>query len=728
MAGLLDVTISGTGELGEITTASVASSGVASNIVDDGIPSVGAISVTGRTKPTSKMLMDNTVSIDDMSGLGKTSGVVDTVSVTKATTVINAPDDRSRFVTGNIAIPTVLSGSPVGALDLAMQLTGEVRGSNHYTQGDSDHTVIFTMNGHDAGFANGKMVRITNVHSAGYTNRNPMAWGIRSAALAPAPPVLTTPGVVSGQMYSRQSVGGTNTLGFLSLDDQARKSVWSFYYPATLSTIETTRLYIGSRSQGNYVTFVFNAAADTITVSLTITSNSSLNRTFTLNTSTLTTSEFVISTTWMWNRSTGAFTLAVSAIDTTGLHKVTNTFTSTVFPDYPVLNYYDGSMSLPTMRMVRIDKIPNAWTGWDVPYEIASNVLASTPNTVGVTPIQYYNGQVWGYLSQVCAATGNEIAVSNNRMVMRPMGGRPVDISNAKDYPSLTFSTQKAEAVTLQWSEYIPQSATASHLQFNATEVYSVDATQTNTITVQTTNSYSWIVQPQVNTVQSMLPPANILGYAVSGADNKPVVPSQWIAYGGSLTVSVTDVEGELSITLVGPRTEIPGVKGPYKIAASDDQNDYPLLRVAFYGSAFQPVANTTSRTGAAPSPVTQIEPVMFTNVCATNWKTVWPIIASAAKRYAGSTPSLSVTIPTRDALGFGLCEGSVFTFDNSTYRVTNVSYNFGTTQVTAQQHVTYGDVQAAWAGSTYAEVAAFWSADAYTYQDASIAPLTTEW
>lgn len=1119
MADLLKVTINGTGNLGEISSASVSNSGVTTHSPADPTPAIATVSITGKTTDTAQFLSNNDVHIEQMNGLGSVDAVVDTVSVGNATTNISGPTPLSRFITGNINIPALASGTPASAMDLAMQLSGEQRASNTYSGGTSKNMRIYTMNGHGAGFGpGGQLLDFPDTTNWMPFTRAGVTFKYQQS-VSYSPPSFGSgfQSPLTGYIYANNPL--SNITMKMPFSEVGKKATFNFYFPRDAQPspefgLPTGRALVGyaeGDSQGAYLGFDYEASNNRFKLFYESVANPGEDRTVYVSTSGLTGNEWLVSLSFNNDSGSGfRVEMYVSEIDGTGVSS--NYFLNNIAPDVPVLLW----ATLPTMRMVRTDLIPSAWTGWTSPYGISTAADIAVSNTLTSVPISGMNGTIWDYLNQVCSAHNTEVSVVNNVITLRERGLIELDPTEFTSAPIVAPVSNKAEKVSLEWSEAVPNrpvdagvggvnratnpsfetsgsslvvrtnqstnpnsvtatgfspnngafhtvtrnvavtgnpqgitvaarstvvpgqttqfvldmynvdslantgparrigawfyvtgsgyqvrigstsepynsiaantwtfvhdtlglaanaysgayikkisgnapssdtayitgvtafdavvpefavwggaastqdytfawtgspnlststwnalevvgasengtssrvfqssewsstgraslkivaSSTSSNASFayaqtvnmvsagilvpgktytalaklrlnapqtgtldsgartifyrgivagtvasspapnvagthnlsltftvnpsetnghirlyngayagngdvwfddfliiegtytgdyfdgatpatstgryywqstpdasrsnwikripdvygvyNVPGSYSVDVGQTTEVLLDTPNYYSGLIQPEPKEISNMLPPSTAPGYAISGSDNLPIDPLEWLDYGGSLKVETTSIYGQIKMTLVGPHEEIPGVPGPYSFSASDGETSYPLIRIPYIGTQFSEPITTISNTGAASSTTTQIEPVSFSNVCATSWSKVWGLIADAGKIYGGPRTQVTMTIPTAKALGFGLTEGSLLRVRNSTYRVVTVNYNVGTTSITALPYNTYETFESEWSGKTYNDFKALWDDDSYTYEDFSISPLTTRW
>lgn len=739
MANLFDVQISGSGELGEISSLSVNESGATASSPTDNPGAVGTLTLTGRTEETSIFLADNPVSLS-VRGLGTTPGKIDTVSIGHATTTVSGPNALSRFVTGNVNVPAVKTGDPTGALDLAMQLSGEVRGSNQYRDAGgnpvtSDNSRFYTMNGHDAGFnPRGQLVIPVDVSNSWSPTTGPGNLSYPEAF----PPSLATPWISSttGRVYSK-GVDAFYLRPFLALPTPEEKSLLSFYWPidsgteTVISTLGTKDFDVGP----GQLTVTLNPSAHTAYMEyFSIVSGTGTS--VTLDTSSISGDEWVVTLAANYDITNALLTMHLSVSDTLGSSVVSDDFSVTTLPNFPTFRYdTDGTSGSFTMRMIRYDTVPDDWQDWDLPYEMPSSAVTTLSPMIYADPIQNYYGPVWTYLNQVCAGSQTEIALVNGVVTQRSLRTETLDINNIGSDYRLTPNSNTAEKVTLEWvSALTPPPAgpslitTPAAFTFVPDQIIGVSSGETTEVFLQTPHSFSFVRQSVPVDYSTWFSSTSVNPiYVISGADKLPIPAQQWVDAGGSVFIEATEVSGELRVVLSGPARDLPDAPGPYTLSLSSGETEYPALKIQFWGVGFSDYQQTTISTGASPSPTTQIEPVTFRNVWATSKDRIWGVLNRAAKRYSGPVLGMNLTIPTADANGFGLCEGSVFRFRNTVFRVISATFNVGTTVLRAEPTSTYAQFEYEWSGGDYGDFESLWSPN-YSYADFSLTPLTTEW
>jgi len=334
-----------------------------------------------------------------------------------------------------------------------------------------------------------------------------------------------------------------------------------------------------------------------------------------------------------------------------------------------------------------------------------------------------WSGNLWEMLNQLSAANNVEISVlSGGSVVVRDTGtlSRQLTLVDAENVPRLAVTARgTGQYVDITWQQATQQANTevynARTTDNNAS--YQVDAATSVTYTV-TGNFYpSYLNQPTpVNT--STIAAGQ---YFVSGADNLPVVASQWLAYGGRVEVNLGTEPNSINITLYGPLQSIPGVPGPYKLAASDGTNDYSTLSITGGGVVTKPQVLHLA-TGANPT-VTTNELAASINIPFINTlsdaynRGVW-----ASALASGPVATLTFSIPVSQLIGFGLTAGALVPYKNSIYRIVDVQITNTVASITATPYVTSADEIAAWPSATAGTYATFW--DGHPCDDATLEPL----
>jgi hypothetical protein len=212
--------------------------------------------------------------------------------------------------------------------------------------------------------------------------------------------------------------------------------------------------------------------------------------------------------------------------------------------------------------------------------------------------------------------------------------------------------------------------------------------------------------------------------YSILAADNLPVSEAEWRAYGGSIEVRInTEIPGAIDVLLTGPNREIPGVSGPFSLAVSDGETTYPVFSVVGAG-VFTSPETVNIRTGASPEKTTEEVAQKVDNFMHSSVEMIYSRVVWTTERASGPMISLTATIPTTAAEGFGLVAGSLVSWKESIYRVTNATIDGEWVTITATRHVTVADFDVLMAADsiTVGDFDTFWAGN--VCEDVKIKPL----
>lgn len=202
--------------------------------------------------------------------------------------------------------------------------------------------------------------------------------------------------------------------------------------------------------------------------------------------------------------------------------------------------------------------------------------------------------------------------------------------------------------------------------------------------------------------------PAQLGTYHIIDSTNLPIVPTQWVDYGGDLRVSINGL-GQVVATLTAPRVEIPSTTGPYYIASSDGATRRGELKIAGTGIVTNPVQMMIP-TGADWSRVA--------NEVAQSLNMPWIVTRADAYNAAAKLgPSVSVArpivnfeIPADEVNQLGITPGKLLRFKDGTYRVISSSISRGGVQLQLELWTTVGEVDDAWSGETVGDFDTAWN------------------
>lgn len=357
--------------------------------------------------------------------------------------------------------------------------------------------------------------------------------------------------------------------------------------------------------------------------------------------------------------------------------------------------------------------------------ELETELLAIPVNFIG------WVGNVWEHLKMLCAGVsisetdnvGLEAYINNDELVFRKAKVEPMSL--ATKFETQTVNVDAFEAAVQvnvfnyntyygvnqivrdtsnapEQLGYIPQNVSIA-------DSMQVDPGETVTKRFNVNASLVQVNQPVCVDTINPFPYTGIGGqYVIVGSDGLPVMPSQWIGLGGSLTVSLTENPNEIEITIVAPPVvQIDHAEGdgsgiaPYKIGVeSSGDQDYPAFYITGSGVFFDK-RETTVLTGASEEYTSKLSAPQIDNPFITNAKD-WSMRGIAAAQ-AICGPTVALTENVANVLRFGETPGRMRTVGSNKYRINQVSYAADGVVLNGETCTSFADFNAIWTGKTFA-------------------------
>jgi hypothetical protein len=198
--------------------------------------------------------------------------------------------------------------------------------------------------------------------------------------------------------------------------------------------------------------------------------------------------------------------------------------------------------------------------------------------------------------------------------------------------------------------------------------------------------------------------------YVIVGDGDIPIQPAEWVAQGGNVTVALTDIPGEIKVTITAPKTDaLPSaddpnkyVNGPFQIGvevAGDAK--YPAFWILATGVAFAKDSVVFS-TGIEPSYTSKDSSTAVDNIFITTTKLRNDVAMVAAQAACG--PKVSMSASSTELLPFGTMLGMISQEAGNNYRIQSVSHDGYMSGIAATPYVTMMDFNAAHSGFTFTD------------------------
>jgi hypothetical protein len=392
------------------------------------------------------------------------------------------------------------------------------------------------------------------------------------------------------------------------------------------------------------------------------------------------------------------------------------------------VQYYCGLVGIepviPTALQTKMDAIPVNFIGW--------------------------NGEVWDYLKQLCAAvpldsTDNtllEMYFKDGELHFREGLKQTVDFTESLSSNQISASVYDS-AQSVEIANYntgygvnrIVKEVKATERVFalnenvSITDSMQVEAGETLVKRFQINASLETVNQPVNVAAITSLPYTGSTGeYVIVGSDDLPIEPEQWQAEGGSVTVALTENPTEIEITITAPAA--PELKhaddanfglAPYKIGVEvAGDAEYPALYVTGTG-VFYDRKTTVFPTGASNEYVADLTATAIDNIFITNKKDQLTRGVAAAQEICG--PRLMLSQATVAGAAFGDTVGARISDWDSKFRITSVGFNESSVSIDAKSYVTFADFNATWTGSTFANFSSINSG--LSFNEFSLIPLS---
>lgn len=248
-----------------------------------------------------------------------------------------------------------------------------------------------------------------------------------------------------------------------------------------------------------------------------------------------------------------------------------------------ILSFLNVERIIPPRR----NTIGNILEGVLADVGVTTNIIKDQqlpPSTVNAPG---FEGDVWVYVKELCAAFEIEITVVREFIVIRPARTRKIDATNLLERNWQIQDNTLAQQFDVVYYNYeqvedflvYPKGGWEPEVQ-----VYQVGSNETVTFDIPVDFYLTHVNQPtvQANVAKNYTGPASV--YAVSGNDGLPITPQQWTAQGGDMSFEIVGDGTVIEVTVTGPDFE---ELAPYTIGLNDGSSSYSTLRITGDGMNF---------------------------------------------------------------------------------------------------------------------------------------------
>jgi hypothetical protein len=332
--------------------------------------------------------------------------------------------------------------------------------------------------------------------------------------------------------------------------------------------------------------------------------------------------------------------------------------------------------------------------------DTSSKVSYSGSNSPAVYP--GWTDSVWTKLNELCAATGKEIVLQNDSLLIRDIATGSIQVDNFLASPAASgAATDAVKAITvINQNASILANDVVYDYRTEQSAPISVAVGQTTFVRIETPVSL-------VNVQQPVMSPGTVGLYPSDGQffvfdrDGINIGSASYQRAGMSLSAQIDpDDSTAIILQIVGPRVNIDATQGPYTIGSIVGDGKATGISIIGSGVKINPEPITVY-TGADPSIVSTEFGQTIDNVFVANSNAAYSRGAWAAASLNGVSQTLNITIPTDSIGGLGLAPGSTFIYRKCRWRVVTSKFQNATVALTAQPYTTVGEHDAKYSGQT---------------------------
>jgi hypothetical protein len=254
-------------------------------------------------------------------------------------------------------------------------------------------------------------------------------------------------------------------------------------------------------------------------------------------------------------------------------------------------------------------------------------------------------GDMWDFIKKMCAATGTEVSLVSDNIVLRPIRGR---IAENRRNISQSWSVSNNSLAQSVEVYYYNNERKISNMVYpkggwnKDVQIYQVDANEVLEIDIPVDVYLESIEQPTCLDFIDQYYSGPSGAYTISGKDGVPITAAQWLSNGGNLTVAIGEDTRSIIVTITGA-DDITD-KAPYRIAmAADTANTYSTLRIIGTGTHFEQ-KKLTIITGVTAEKASNLVGTTVDNPFISTIEQAYDAGALAAGKWGSASQTLSVS------------------------------------------------------------------------------------
>ena len=319
-----------------------------------------------------------------------------------------------------------------------------------------------------------------------------------------------------------------------------------------------------------------------------------------------------------------------------------------------------------------------------------------------------WTGDLWTKIKELLVTVGAEISLVRGNVLIRPVRQRrAMEINNVSESWT-TANIDMAKQVEINYYDSVWRVGALVYPKGGWNEdvtIYTVDAGQTLQVNIPVDISLTSVNQPTCVTFVSKGETNS--RYAVAGNDGLPIVPAQWTAGGGSVTVAIGADGNSIDLTIIGASGSL-NKYAPFRIAVSSGPSDYySSLRITGTGLHYDQKSIIVP-TGADDASTSRDVGVTVDNIFVKDIYQAWDVALDVTGKWSAPQRTLNIVKADINRPGETQATYNYAKFsDFDAYAATN-------------GYTTFALFDAAWAGKTFADFDDYWYelvADSFDFQ-----------
>lgn len=347
-----------------------------------------------------------------------------------------------------------------------------------------------------------------------------------------------------------------------------------------------------------------------------------------------------------------------------------------------------------------IGQLPRLSTAFD--FYLSQPDAGASATFSGVNPLVLYPGwtdSVWTKLNELCSATGKEIILQNDSLVVRDIATSALTIEDEFAVSKNLDATNAARSVEIvNYNATLLTDQVVFDYRVDAETTVSAGVGEVSQTSISTTTWLTSLQQPTIWTEPTGLypDPGRFMVYSANGLR---VTPNEYQTYGFDFQVSINPDGTSIDVTFTGPNRNFGLFEAPFYVASLVGDGRRTGISIVGSGVKTDPVVLPVA-TGADERIVSNDVSQSVDNVFITSAQAAYDRGQWAASSVNGVREVLQISLPVWRVGGLGISSGSIFTYKKAKWRVVSSTFANAAVSLTAEKFTTVGDHDAFYPGT----------------------------